>query len=567
MERFCSLHNPCSFWRTILVLIIQQYYSFYSLFLLPHFEKSCVRLHIRCSNSKTIARFIDQANLPLLSLLTGQRAMRRVILVCLVLVVTQMCALGERSSRIKHIVVLMMENRSFDHLLGWLKQDKNAAIDGLTGKEELPRDINDLSKGTVPVTRLGYDTSPDDPKHLFDDIAVQLNNNKMDGFVYESISTSLNETNPVSMFDINSAPIINTLATEFAVFDRWFCSIPTSTDPNRAFAMSGTSQGVITNFNGTLWTQQSYFDYLRQHDRTFAGYYQDDLWALGYFADMKTDEVASHIFDLETHFFADAAAGNLADFTWLQPRSGTHGADKLPTWQHPDAVISLGEDLIKQVYEALRNGPKWEETLFLITYDEHGGFYDHVVPPAAPAPDSNVAPNGFAFDQLGVRLPTIAISPWIKKGTLVHDALPGEQPTPTSAFDATSTLATTNLLLGLKDAEPLGARMAWANTFAGLVTHLDKPRLDCPKTLPKANIPADFDAERAYRVQRAKPLNEHLVGQLIFFCTMNYLEEHKQGSCPGRPEVMNNQGLASDWIMQEMKKYTNKVPLGTAKKH
>jgi len=123
--------------------------------------------------------------------------------------------------------------------------------------------------------------------------------------------------------------------------------------------------------------------------------------------------------------------------------------------------------------------------LFLITYDEHGGFYDHVTPPFdhVPAPDEYIAKNGFAFDRLGVRIPTVAISPWISKGTIVHDALPGEQPTKSSAFDSTSTLATANILLGLENAKPLGKRMAWANTFAGLVTSLDEPRSDCPERL------------------------------------------------------------------------------------
>jgi len=123
--------------------------------------------------------------------------------------------------------------------------------------------------------------------------------------------------------------------------------------------------------------------------------------------------------------------------------------------------------------------------LLLITYDEHGGFYDHVTPPheQVPAPDEFIAKNGFAFDRLGVRIPTVAISPWISKGTIVHDALPGEQPTKSSAFDSTSTLATANILLGLENAKPLGKRMAWANTFAGLVTSLDEPRSDCPERL------------------------------------------------------------------------------------
>lgn len=495
--------------------------------------------------------------------------MRRIVFLGLILAVVQMVVLAERSSRIKHIIVLMMENRSFDNLLGWLKKDKNAAIDGLTGDEALPRNIFDASQGTVPVTRNGYDVSPDDPKHGFDDIAIQINGNKMDGFVWDSVKVAQSESNPVSMFDHTSAPIINTLATEFAVFDRWFCSIPTSTDPNRAFAMSGTSEGVITNFNGTLWTQQSYLDYLRVHNRTFAGYYQDDLWALGYFQDMHTPEVASHIFDLDTHFFADVAAGNLPDFTWLQPRSAVHGVHKQPTWQHPDAAVSRGEGLIKEIYEALRKGPKWEETLFLITYDEHGGFYDHVAPPdqGVPAPDDAVAPNGFAFNQLGVRIPTVAISPWIAKGTLVHDALPNEQPTPTSAFDATSVMATSNILLGLQEAAPLGKRMAWANTFAGLVSDpaMTAPRTDCPLNLPGIPKLASYDPEQTFLEQRSKPLNEHIEGQLLLFCSLHYPVLHKQGKCPGRPEVMVNQGLASDWMASELNKFRATVGLGKAK--
>lgn len=374
-----------------------------------------------------------------------------------------------------------MENRSFDHMLGWLKSESSPNINGLTEGMTTPRDPNDSSKGTVSITRGGYDVSPDDPKHDFDNIAVQINGNKMDGFVYDSIMNGKNETNPVSMFDELSAPILNTLALEFAVFDNWFASVPGPTDPNRQFAMSGTSVGILTNFNGTLYTQQSYLDYLRVHNRTIAGYYQDDLWQLGAYEDLLRPENSIYIKDLDTNFYSDVAAGNLADFTWLQPRMSTL-EDKLPTWQHPDASVNEGERLIKQVYEAIRAGPKWEETLFLITYDEHGGFYDHVTPPfeGVPAPDDNVASNGFAFNQLGIRIPTIAISPWIPKGTVVSDALPGERPTETSQFDSTSIMATSNIILGLKNEQTLGERMKWANTFAGLMTTLDKPRQDCP---------------------------------------------------------------------------------------
>lgn len=100
----------------------------------------------------------------------------------------------------------------------------------------------------------------------------------MDGFVWNALVHGHNESNPVSMFDSQSAPIINTLAREFAVFDHWHCSIPGPTDPNRAFAMSGTSRGTLDNYNGTRWKQQSFFDLVRQYNRTFGAYYQDDLW-------------------------------------------------------------------------------------------------------------------------------------------------------------------------------------------------------------------------------------------------------------------------------------------------
>lgn len=218
-------------------------------------------------------------------------------------------AKAQCKSVISNIVVLMMENRSFDHLLGWLKADYNSKIEGLAGGESCPRDPNDASKGDVPLTRNGYDISPDDPLHGFDDIAVQINDNKMNGFVYDSATNSRNETNPVSMFDGKSAPIINQLAQEFAVFDHWHCSIPGPTDPNRAFAMSGTSMSVITNYNGTMWSQQSYFDYLREHNRTWAGYYQKDPWALFYFEDTNKPENSQHLFELDSKFWDTVAAG------------------------------------------------------------------------------------------------------------------------------------------------------------------------------------------------------------------------------------------------------------------
>lgn len=206
------------------------------------------------------------------------------------------------------------------------------------------------------------------------------------------------------------------------------------------------------------------------------------------------------------------------------------------------------------MYEALRASPTWNKTLFLITYDEHGGFYDHVPPPSkgVPSPDGIRAPNGFDFDRLGVRVPTLAISPWIPAGTLISQPFPMEQPTPYSAFDSTSIMATAHALLGLRDAGApmLGERTAWANTFVGLLhlrPHSSGPRTDCPETLPQ--LAEQLDLEGAVAEQRAKPINEHIHAQLLFFCAENF--GNVDETCEGHPSRMANQGEASDWILDQ----------------
>jgi phospholipase C len=316
--------------------------------------------------------------------------------------------------------------------------------------------------------------------------------------------------------------------------------------------MSGTSRGMLTNYNGTQWDQQSYLSFLDSHNFTVAGYYQTDLWALGYFKDLHTPSMTPKIRELNSHFYDDVAAGKVAQFTWLQP--SCHSIEGSPaSWQHPDASVMEGERLIKSVYEALRNSPVWEKTLLLITYDEHGGFYDHVPPPSGPvpSPDGVVSPppQSFHFNQLGVRIPTVAVSPWIKKNTIVSEYLnEAERPTPQSAFDATSIISTVNKMFGIDNARlQFPGRVQWANTFVGLFDDLTEPRKDCPLTLPELPpTPPNHIAE-----QRAKKLNDHLESQILFYCSENYPALHAIGQCPGKAELFANQGDASDWILAE----------------
>ncbi|KAL6654002.1 hypothetical protein ACP70R_007467 [Stipagrostis hirtigluma subsp. patula] len=150
---------------------------------------------------------------------------------------------------------------------------------------------------------------------------------------------------------------------------------------------------------------------------------------------------------------------------------------------HPSHDVAHGQRLVKEVYEALRSGPQWHETLLVITYDEHGGFFDHVPTPVAgvPSPDGIVsaAPVSFAFDRLGVRVPALFVSPWIEPGTVVHRP---SGPEPTSQYEHSSIPATVKKIFNLR--EFLTRRDAWAGTFESVLTR-DTPRADCPEKLPE----------------------------------------------------------------------------------
>ena len=207
----------------------------------------------------------------------------------------------------------------------------------------------------------------------------------------------------------------------------------------------------------------------------------------------------------------DVSSHTLSQFSFLQPQMDTYSTP--PNWQHPDASIKLGEQLIKDVYEAVRNSDYWNETALIITYDEHGGFFDHVTPPqiGIPSPDGVVAPDGFTFDRLGIRIPTVLISPWVPKGHIEHRA---RGPQLTSEYDHTSIMATCNKIFGID--EHLTARSEWAGTFEHLFSE-SSPRTDCPNKL--AELPG-WTLEDLHR-QWAKPLNDHLEIQIQFYCIHN----------------------------------------------
>jgi phospholipase C len=392
---------------------------------------------------------------------------------------------------VQHIVQLMLENRSFDHMLGLLYPGRSGPggqpFEGLLGNES-----NDGSG--QPVTVFPIDTaSPGayfmpgaDPGEGYANTNVQLFGTgsppdppaaTMTGFVtnfdaaisYDqrsglSVQTGTTASSIMGVFPPSALPVLSGLARGFAVCDHWYSSVPTETYPNRAFACAATSQGHMNDATSSF-TVQSIFGLMTAHNLSWKIYgYDSEPLTRGSFPDTMDAPEAN--FGKFPNFQADAAAGQLPAYALLEPSWGSTGSS-----QHANYDVALGEAFILQVYQAVRNGPGWANTLLIITYDEHGGCYDHVPPPSgATPPDSTVGEFGFDFTRFGVRVPAVLVSPLIPAGTIYR------VPVGSTPIDHTSVLKTIELRWGLP---ALTARDAAAPDLGGVLT-LTTPRTDDP---------------------------------------------------------------------------------------
>jgi len=340
--------------------------------------------------------------------------------------------------KLQHIVVLMMENRSFDHMLGGLKA-QDPRINGLTGTETNP----DTTGALVTVQPLAeYQSQLDpDPNHHFPAVDLQIFGGdtsdgrvaNMQGFVksYFTERKDVNHSHKIMhYFPPEKLPVLTTLATNFALFNSWHASIPGPTICNRAFAHYGTSfgqAGMDVFYLGKPWLSIYERLILANPARTAKIYYYDQA--------SSTIEVVNllqhqpQLFATYDQFLADCKNGNLPQYSFVEPNYTDHDGDngeEVASDQHPDHDVQAGEVFIATVYNAIReNQDLWETTALLVVYDEHGGIYDHVVPPAC-MPDGFVASGDntqtgqeFKFDRLGIRVPAILISPWVPEGTVV----------------------------------------------------------------------------------------------------------------------------------------------------
>lgn len=368
---------------------------------------------------------------------------------------------------IRHVVVLMLENRSFDCMLGRLAPS-DPGFDGLSGKE-----ANTWHRADAPPSSIGVWNDPTltaqsvcipdpDPGELFTDIHMQIrgldsggNLNPqptMDGFVDNYVRQATASTpDPKSVMHVftpDQVPVISQLARAFGVSDRWFASAPCQTWPNRFFAHTGTANGYVDNSPSRLHLMPTIFQRLSEARQSWSIYFHDVPQAAA-LAGLWSD-VATHFRLFEEDFANHAAQGALPAYSFIEPRYYPDLLlNHLPNDEHPPHNVAYGEELIAAVYNAVRNGPAWRQTLLIVTYDEHGGCYDHVVPPPA-TPPGGPNPDGFAFDSFGVRVPAVIVSPYVAPGSVIR-------PSGSIPFDHTSIIATLRKLFGVASLTPRDA--------------------------------------------------------------------------------------------------------------
>jgi phospholipase C len=438
------------------------------------------------------------------------------------------------ANAIEHIFVLMLENRSFDHMLGFsgltgidaasgvpteivgltrfsLLQLANSlgvkTLSGMVQKKGLPwpppapisvRNLFTSNQYNGQTFRAGTPAEyamTVDPNHEFPDVLTQLSGPQAvypPGGAYPATTNSgfvasfaaLNPQNPgviMQCYSPNQLPVINALCQEFAVCDNWYSSLPGPTWPNRFFAHAASSAGLDHSpstediilwdtADGFGFPNGTIFDRLNGNKIKWRIYAGDDFPVVAALKGIQVTDVHSY-----SDFLSDVAQASYPiSYTFIEPDYEALSDYKCGTSQHPLDDVTRGEALIKSTYEALRNSPVWNISLLIIAWDEHGGFFEHMAPPGTVAPGDTGIDNKsnqykFTFEQLGPRVPALAISPLIPKNLIDH-----------RVYDHASIPATVEACFGLS---AMTQRDAKANNLMSLAS-LETPREDAPTALP-----------------------------------------------------------------------------------
>jgi len=350
-----------------------------------------------------------------------------------------------RNSGIDHIVVLTMENRSFDHLLGWLP--------GADGKQAglTYTDANNISYSTYPLAPDYQGCLHPDPDHSYSGARVEYDGGACDGW----LRAGSNDIYSIGYYVDSDEQFLASAAPGWTTFDRYFAAILGPTFPNRFYMHAAQTDRLGDTFE--LSSLPTIWDRLAAAGLT-GRYYFNDVPFLGLWGPKYVPISRDY-----SHFLEDCAAGTLPQVSYVDPRflqeeSGTSNDD------HPHADIRNGEVFMNEVYDAVRNSPNWKHTVLVITFDEWGGFFEHVPPPTAPIPPASAAA-GDADGRLGFRVPALVISPYAPRGVVSH-----------AQFDHTSILRMIEWRWGL---DPLTQRDATANNLA-LALDFGKPNRIAP---------------------------------------------------------------------------------------
>ncbi len=401
-----------------------------------------------------------------------------------------------KPAAIEHAVVLMMENAAFDRMLGCMTE-VHAGLEGVDpAHPHTNPDPDDGAVAQAPTTARNIDR---DPKHYLRNGLAQLDGGSNKGFVADFAHTHPNSTSAerreiMGYYPRGFLPALHMLAEQFVVGDHWFSSLPGPTWINRLFAHSGTSLGHVSE-PGSLFSRRLHL----YSERTLYDEMHDAgvKWRI-YFGDVPQSLVLTHQWEhlgnysRYANWHDDVARGDLPAYTFIEPTY--FGPDEND--QHPPHDVLRGDALIADVYNTLRANPDlFARTLLIVLYDEHGGFFDHVVPPRTVAPDGHTG--HYSFDRLGFRVPAIFVSPLLDPG-VVHEV-----------FDHTSLLRMANGLW--PGVQPLGRRAKQANDPLASLAWRTSRRSD----LPEAKVAPDVqDARRTDMLEGFKSslfgLSHHL---------------------------------------------------------
>ena len=343
--------------------------------------------------------------------------------------------------RIEHIVVLMLENRSFDHMLGYLSLEGGRdEVDGLR-----PGMANDHGDTRYPIHHLAATYLPDerwDPEHTAAATDMQINDGAMDGFSEAYAETlaarGVDDADAgvvMGYYNASDLPVFDHFAREFCVCDRWHSSVAGATWPNRLYALTGSGARSRDDPKVPIYHQHSFVRYLDAADVSWRWYSHDvatlrladGKYRVGHREHFAYVQKLKLVFKTRgrgllylnedaASFLEDAAYGRLPAVSWIDPNFKDFNLiGSPPNDDHPPSDVTHGQELALLVYNALAAGPQWDKTLLLVFYDEHGGFFDHVAPPEHP-PDDDPA----TFTRYGVRVPAFVISPWVKAGSVSH---------------------------------------------------------------------------------------------------------------------------------------------------